>query len=89
MIATTNRLESISPTLRRPGRLDLEVEVGVPGVEERSQILQVYLDQESHSLSRSDIETVAKVILTSIERFAILGRVCFFVSFLFFQRKEN
>jgi SpoVK/Ycf46/Vps4 family AAA+-type ATPase len=36
-----NRVDAIDPALRRPGRFDSEVEVTVPTVEERLQILKV------------------------------------------------
>lgn len=60
VIGTTSRVEGISPTLRRPGRLDLEVEVGVPGPEDRLVILGVYLEQAKHALSQEDIKTIAQ-----------------------------
>ncbi|XP_062184885.1 cell division control protein 48 homolog B isoform X2 [Phragmites australis] len=37
-----NRVDAIDPALRRPGRFDSEVEVTVPTVEERLQILKLY-----------------------------------------------
>ncbi|CAM9665337.1 unnamed protein product [Chrysoparadoxa australica] len=41
IIACTNRPQDLDPALRRPGRLDREVEVGVPDVKDRVDILQV------------------------------------------------
>jgi ATP-dependent 26S proteasome regulatory subunit len=35
------RVDAIDPALRRPGRFDSEIEVSVPTVEERVQILEV------------------------------------------------
>jgi SpoVK/Ycf46/Vps4 family AAA+-type ATPase len=35
------RVDAIDPALRRPGRFDSEIEVSVPTVEERLQILKV------------------------------------------------
>jgi transitional endoplasmic reticulum ATPase len=42
VIAATNRPEGIDPALRRPGRFDREIEIGVPDVAGRLQILQVH-----------------------------------------------
>jgi transitional endoplasmic reticulum ATPase len=42
VIAATNRPDSIDPALRRPGRFDREIEIGVPDREGRLQILQVH-----------------------------------------------
>lgn len=41
VIGATNRPESIDPALRRAGRFDREICVGIPDVEGRSMILQV------------------------------------------------
>ncbi len=42
VIAATNRPNSIDPALRRPGRFDREVEIGVPKQESRLQILKIH-----------------------------------------------
>jgi transitional endoplasmic reticulum ATPase len=42
VIAATNRLDAIDPALRRPGRFDREIEIGVPDREGRLEILQVH-----------------------------------------------
>ncbi len=42
IIAATNRLNSIDPALRRPGRFDREIEVTLPSEEERLDILEKY-----------------------------------------------
>ena len=42
VIGATNRPESVDPALRRPGRFDRELEVGVPNVEGRIEILQIH-----------------------------------------------
>jgi transitional endoplasmic reticulum ATPase len=42
VIAATNRPEGIDPALRRPGRFDREIEIGVPDAAGRLQILQVH-----------------------------------------------
>lgn len=38
VLAATVRPESLDPALRRPGRLDREVEVGVPTAKERLEV---------------------------------------------------
>ena len=42
VIAATNRPDSIDPALRRPGRLDREIEIGIPDVEGRFDILSIH-----------------------------------------------
>ena len=42
VIGATNRPNAIDEALRRPGRFDREVEIGIPGREGRSQILQIH-----------------------------------------------
>ncbi|PNF38586.1 hypothetical protein B7P43_G03982 [Cryptotermes secundus] len=43
VIATTNRPNALDPAIRRPGRLETEVHIGVPTENERQQILEVLL----------------------------------------------
>ena len=43
VIAATNREDAIDPALRRPGRFDREIEIGIPGREGRKEILEVHL----------------------------------------------
>ena len=42
IIGATNRPDSIDPALRRPGRFDREIEIGVPDQEERLEILEIH-----------------------------------------------
>jgi transitional endoplasmic reticulum ATPase len=42
VIAATNREDSIDPALRRPGRFDREIEIGVPDKEGRKEILEIH-----------------------------------------------
>jgi transitional endoplasmic reticulum ATPase len=74
VIAATNRVDSIDPALRRGGRFDREIEIGVPDKEGREEILQVHtrgmplaedidLDEyaeNTHGFVGSDIESLAK-----------------------------
>ncbi|SEW30552.1 CDC48 family AAA ATPase [Natrinema salifodinae] len=42
VVGTTNRVDAVDPALRRPGRFDREIEVGVPDADERADILQIH-----------------------------------------------
>jgi len=42
VIAATNRPDDIDPALRRPGRFDREIEIGVPDREGRVEILKIH-----------------------------------------------
>ena len=42
VLAATNRPEAIDPALRRPGRFDREIEIGVPDRNARKEILQIH-----------------------------------------------
>ena len=42
VIGATNRPDSIDPALRRPGRFDREIEIGVPSDADRLEILQIH-----------------------------------------------
>lgn len=42
VIGATNRPDSLDPALRRPGRFDREIEIGVPDQEERLEILEIH-----------------------------------------------
>lgn len=54
VLATTNRVDSLDAALRRPGRLEREVEVLVPSRSDREAILQYELeDAPSASIQRN------------------------------------
>ncbi|RMF30248.1 MAG: AAA family ATPase, partial [Candidatus Nitrosothermus koennekii] len=42
VIGATNRPESVDPALRRPGRFDREIEINVPNIDGRLEILQIH-----------------------------------------------
>ncbi len=42
VIASTNRPEALDPALRRPGRFDREIEIGLPNREGRKEILHIH-----------------------------------------------
>jgi transitional endoplasmic reticulum ATPase len=74
VIAATNRPDSLDPALRRPGRLDREIEIGIPNEEGRKEILDIHtrgmpldakvnLDQiakVTHGFVGADLEILAK-----------------------------
>ncbi|KAJ7644035.1 AAA family ATPase [Roridomyces roridus] len=59
VIGTTNRPNAIDPALRRPGRFDREIEIGVPDADARCSILQVLLSKTPHSISQTDLLSIA------------------------------
>ncbi|XP_020219674.1 calmodulin-interacting protein 111 [Cajanus cajan] len=61
VIAATNRPDHIEPALRRPGRFDKEIEIGVPSPKQRSDILFTLLSEMDHTLSELQIEHLATV----------------------------
>ena len=42
VIGATNRVDAVDPALRRGGRFDREIEIGVPDVHDRLEILQIH-----------------------------------------------
>ena len=74
VIAATNRVDSVDPALRRPGRFDREIEIGVPDEVGRREILQIHtrgmplsddvnlnrLADETHGFVGADIESLTK-----------------------------
>src|SRR3989454_1814499 len=42
VIGATNRVNALDPALRRPGRFDREIEIGVPDKEGRLEIMQIH-----------------------------------------------
>jgi transitional endoplasmic reticulum ATPase len=43
VIGATNREDALDPALRRPGRFDREIEIGVPAASDRLEILQIHM----------------------------------------------
>ncbi|MXR20980.1 CDC48 family AAA ATPase [Halobacterium bonnevillei] len=74
VIAATNRVDAIDPALRRGGRFDREIEIGVPDQDGRKEILQVHtrgmpladdvdideFAESTHGFVGADIESLAK-----------------------------
>src|SRR5918996_277133 len=74
VIGATNRINAIDPALRRPGRFDREIEIGVPDRKGRLEILQIHtrgmplakdvnlekLADISHGFVGADLQALAK-----------------------------
>ena len=74
VIGATNRPDAIDEALRRPGRFDREIEIGVPDKDERKEILEVHtrrmpLDEDvnldeltevTHGFVGADLEALCK-----------------------------
>ena len=58
VIGATNRPNAVDPALRRPGRFDREVEIGVPDKNERLEILQIHT-RRMPGIEDVDIEKLA------------------------------
>lgn len=59
VLGTTSKPDLIDPALRRAGRFDTEVEVGVPTATERREILQCLLSKLRHNLSSDNLYVIA------------------------------
>ncbi|MCV0393296.1 MAG: CDC48 family AAA ATPase [Nitrosopumilus sp.] len=74
VIAATNRPDSIDPALRRPGRFDREIEIGIPDEEGRFDILSIHtrgmpidekvdlkkISKTTHGFVGADLEVLSK-----------------------------
>ena len=74
VIGATNRVNDIDPALRRPGRFDREIEIGVPDTDGRYEILQIHtrgmpihedvdlrtIAERTHGFVGADVEALAK-----------------------------
>ncbi|KAM8938905.1 ATPase family gene 2 protein homolog A [Pelodytes ibericus] len=59
VLGATNRPHSLDPALRRPGRFDKEIEIGVPNARDRLDILQKVLRKVPHQLNEEDLVQLA------------------------------
>ncbi|MFO8018406.1 MAG: CDC48 family AAA ATPase [Promethearchaeia archaeon] len=74
VIGATNRVNDVDPALRRPGRFDREIEIGVPDTDGRYEILLVHtrgmplhedvdlmeIAEKTHGFVGADVESLAK-----------------------------
>ncbi|KAK1642626.1 hypothetical protein QYE76_060431 [Lolium multiflorum] len=58
VVAATNRVDAVDTALRRAGRFDSEIEVSVPSVEERLDILKLHT-KNLHLHESVDLQTIA------------------------------
>nr|XP_056711011.1 ribosome biogenesis protein SPATA5 [Euleptes europaea] len=59
VLGATNRPHALDPALRRPGRFDKEIEIGVPNAQDRLEILHKLLNKVPHSLSATELVQLA------------------------------
>ncbi|KAM4051970.1 ATPase family gene 2 protein homolog A isoform 2-T2 [Anomaloglossus baeobatrachus] len=59
VLGATNRPHSLDPALRRPGRFDKEIEIGVPNAQGRLDILQRILVKVPHQLKEEELADLA------------------------------
>ena len=67
VIGATNRPDSIDPALRRPGRFDREIEIGVPDRNGRKEILQIHT--RGMPLYNWDFEVAMEELVERIRKF--------------------
>lgn len=60
VVATTNRPDAIDRALRRPGRFDREIEIGVPTPSGRLEIFHAHLKRLTHELTEHQITQLAQ-----------------------------
>ena len=74
VIAATNRANAVDPALRRPGRFDREIEIGIPDKKGRKEILEIHtrgmplaedvnldkLANMTHGYSGADLQALCK-----------------------------
>ncbi|KAG1137361.1 hypothetical protein G6F37_007521 [Rhizopus arrhizus] len=60
VIGATNRPNALDEALRRPGRFDREVEIGIPNSESRFSIFKTIMSKIPHSLTDRELEQLAQ-----------------------------
>lgn len=89
VIGATNRVDALDPALRRGGRFDREIEIGVPDADGRREILEVHtrrmplgadvdldrLASRTHGFVGADIEALAtEAGMNALRRYIDAGR---------------
>ncbi|NXY13313.1 SPAT5 protein, partial [Atrichornis clamosus] len=59
VLGATNRPHALDAALRRPGRFDKEIEIGIPNAQDRLDILQKLLRKVPHSLTAEELTQLA------------------------------
>jgi len=86
VIATTNRPSAIDPALRRPGRFDHEIEVGLPDAEARLHIFRIHTKKMP---TAPDLDLDALVALTRDFSGADIEALCREAAFACMRRSIN
>jgi transitional endoplasmic reticulum ATPase len=88
VIGATNIPEVLDPALRRPGRFDREIEIGVPNTQGRLQILKIHtramplwpdvnlqeIAEHSHGFVGADVEALCQEVgMIALRRFLAAG----------------
>ncbi|KAI9258284.1 P-loop containing nucleoside triphosphate hydrolase protein, partial [Sporodiniella umbellata] len=60
VIGATNRPNALDEALRRPGRFDRELEIGIPNSQARESIFKTILLNMPHSLQTSEVEQLSQ-----------------------------
>ena len=90
VIGATNIPEVLDPALRRPGRFDREIEIGVPNTQARLQILRIHsrampfgpdvdlheIAEHSHGFVGADLEALCQEVgMIALRRFLSSARI--------------
>jgi len=90
VMGATNIPEVLDPALRRPGRFDREIEIGVPNTQARHQILRIHtramplgadvdlleLAEHTHGFVGADLEALCQEIgMIALRRFLSVSRI--------------
>nr|XP_020027852.1 spermatogenesis-associated protein 5 isoform X2 [Castor canadensis] len=59
VLGATNRPQALDAALRRPGRFDKEIEIGIPNAQDRLDILQKLLRRVPHLLNKAELLRLA------------------------------
>ncbi|NXD12803.1 SPAT5 protein, partial [Nothocercus nigrocapillus] len=59
VLGATNRPHALDAALRRPGRFDKEIEIGIPNAQDRLDILQKLLKKVPHLLTAAELAQLA------------------------------
>ncbi|NXN90966.1 SPAT5 protein, partial [Rhinopomastus cyanomelas] len=59
VLGATNRPHALDAALRRPGRFDKEIEIGIPNARDRLDILQKLLKKVPHALTAAELAQLA------------------------------
>ncbi|GMF10625.1 unnamed protein product [Phytophthora lilii] len=59
VLAATNRPNALDPAVRRPGRFDREVEIGIPRANDRLAILRVALRRLPHKVTNAELQELS------------------------------